>query len=384
MDSKKAQKVINELDYIDLIESDEPIFIEEESDFVPNSILAGFDCREVFEVLPNGNIRKTIEFEALREDSEEEVTDEVKEKLKVLAYKKSETIKTDFMTTLNLLLIEDKEEREQAIKEVYDKIKLGERNAKEDTLIDLIIEGKVDPKEYEGKTIKIKPNYDNNYSNVNNSAYVVDKDKAASSNKQYKRQKDEVDKYYDKLDEEMLRRAKLREIGIPYDETYISDKNFHNRWNSISALSMATGFFFFKYNTDIVSSLIDSSNTASIFLMLVGVAGLSINHCISKSQNLKYRDEVYELQQAYLNSNGKISEEEIKEIMGVYEVNKIDKYALACMTQEEREETISKARNPYELTQKQKAKRIKQALSNYKKYGSTKVNHSKEPEELTR
>ena len=50
MNNKKAQKIIDEINLNDILEKDS-LIVEEPSNFEPNSIIAGFDCRETFELL---------------------------------------------------------------------------------------------------------------------------------------------------------------------------------------------------------------------------------------------------------------------------------------------------------------------------------------------
>ena len=111
MDKKKAQNIIEETKLNDLLQKD-TLIEEEVSDFEPNNIIAGFDCRETFEVLPNGNIKRVVEFEALREDSKEYLPEEHKEKLRKLEEQQNEIIELDFATAVRVATIQNEEKQQ--------------------------------------------------------------------------------------------------------------------------------------------------------------------------------------------------------------------------------------------------------------------------------
>ena len=394
MDKKKAQNIIEETKLNDLLQKD-TLIEEEVSDFEPNNIIAGFDCRETFEVLPNGNIKRVVEFEALREDSKEYLPEEHKEKLRKLEEQQNEIIELDFATAVRVATIQNEEKQQQAIKELYQQIKESKRKAKEETLIDLIIKGEVEPK---GNTIVINnngnyvvdknskisncsPNANLQNSNVNNadfkSAYEENKKRASSSNKAYVRKKDSVDAYYDNQDAELWENAKLREMGIPIDYSFATEYQINAYSKMVSSMSSVLGFWLMDFSNGILPAFVDVNNPVATFLFWAGVSGYVISSYMGKTQNLSYRKSIYILQQAYLDKRTRITPDEIKEVVGYEKVNLPDKYALACMTTEEREKILQNAKNPYELTMKQKQKRIKKALNNYFKYGDFVVDKEK-------
>ena len=231
------------------------------------------------------------------------------------------------------------------------------------------------------KISNCSPNANLQNSNVNNadfkSAYEENKKRASSSNKAYVRKKDSVDAYYDNQDAELWENAKLREMGIPIDYSFATEYQINAYSKMVSSMSSVLGFWLMDFSNGILPAFVDVNNPVATFLFWAGVSGYVISSYMGKTQNLSYRKSIYILQQAYLDKRTRITPDEIKEIVGYEKVNLPDKYALACMTTEEREKILQNAKNPYELTMKQKQKRIKKALNNYFKYGDFVVDKEK-------
>lgn len=86
MDKKKAQKFLEENTAEDFLSNDNiQLETNDKNAFEATSMIAGFACKEIFEVLENGNIRKRVIFEALEPNSKENLPEWQKEKLRQLA-----------------------------------------------------------------------------------------------------------------------------------------------------------------------------------------------------------------------------------------------------------------------------------------------------------
>ena len=198
-----------------------------------------------------------------------------------------------------------------------------------------------------------------------NSNEILTKDdsKASSSNKVYKRKSDYVDKMYDEMDEEYLKRAELREIGIPIDENFEKDKTINSTLKFISSCATIGGLWAMYFG-------------ASPALTLAGITGYVGCTYIANKMDLKYRTAVYLLQNTYLNSRGGLTKDDVKDIMMVTDYKAPDKYSLACMTEEERQ--IALADTPSKLSKKQMIKRIYNALNEYERKENLRILKMKE------
>ena len=405
MDKKKAQDFLKNNDFEEFMKKDKVIEEEKEpDDFEATNIIAGFPCREVFEVQDDGSIIKRVEFEALQEGSKENLPEWAKEKLKKLQDDKAEVWKIDKTQSKNIesriaykeKIIDTPEEIQEKNNQEIDitntKAKTSQLNSQDATKYELAdvpdtirdIEPKSEDKfddeklrnYVEGVLIEAlktaSPIYKDVLDNIEkfnvvklNSNEILTKDdsKASSSNKVYKRKSDYVDKMYDEMDEEYLKRAELREIGIPIDENFEKDKTINSTLKFISSCATIGGLWAMYFG-------------ASPALTLAGITGYVGCTYIANKMDLKYRTAVYLLQNTYLNSRGGLTKDDVKDIMMVTDYKAPDKYSLACMTEEERQ--IALADTPSKLSKKQMIKRIYNALNEYERKENLRILKMKE------
>ena len=202
---------------------------------------------------------------------------------------------------------------------------------------------------------------------VGGTVVTLNKDEscASSSNKVYKREKDEIDRYYDFVEAIFLERAKLRELGLPYDDTFESEYSHNIIAKFLSATAVASGAISSESLPTLFENIVSNSIGISEGLVVVGLLGFVGATLIAKKQDLKYRKALYHLTNVYLNSRGYFPDELVKEATNTFESNLPDKYDLACMLKEDREKLLKEAKNPNEMSKKQKIKKIYDTIDQY-------------------
>lgn len=340
MDKKKAQEILQNSTFEEFMQAEDITKEKEQSDFVATDAIAGFPCREVFEVMDDGNIIKKVEFEALREDSQEKLPESIKENLRKLQESKTQIIKADDLlqdshSASEVEAYKSQTKSDKKLDELKtilkEAIEQGDAGEAEPILIDVY-------EALQSNNVKVVPN---------NTNMQVDATRASSSNKIYTRSRDEWDDYYDEWDEEYYQRAQLREMGIPFDETINRDAAICASLSFIASCATVGGLWaIYAGSTPLIA--------------VAGVTGYLGIKYVERKLDLNYRKAVKDLQDTYFRSRGGLTKEAVKEIMMVNDFKLPDKYALACMTAEEREAILATV--PQQPSKKELRRRIHKAL----------------------
>lgn len=182
--------------------------------------------------------------------------------------------------------------------------------------------------------------------------FEMDKNVASSSNRVYEKKKSDWDKQREAREEILLRNYELRQLGIPVDDDLMNDV-------------ANSAFFKICAGLLVASSVVTNDPLWSLALMSSGIIAFAGTKYAEYKGDLKYRKALDEVRNAFIDSNGTMTEADVQRILNSHKVKLPDEYALACMTKDERDDILANAKNPKELSKRKLIKHIKRELANF-------------------
>lgn len=182
--------------------------------------------------------------------------------------------------------------------------------------------------------------------------FQIDKNLASSANRIYEKKTSDWDEQRESREAILLKNHELRQLGIPFDETLERQVSQNLTFKMLSAMM-------------VVSSIVAKDPQWTLALATSGISLFICTKYTECKADLKYRKAVDDVRKAFIRARGAMTEEDVQRILNTHKVKLPDEYALACMTQEERDEILDNAKNPKELSKRKLIKHIKRELTNF-------------------
>ena len=331
---------------------------EQEPNLYP-SIIGGFDCRILYEVVDNNKIRRRVEFKALNGKNPDNLSEEGLRRLKLRQDELVDEIEVDKQDLDKILKSNDlsniNNERNEEM--AYKKENAELNDMMQEKLADLFnAQKKI--------TIALK----NNVLNVNENDKKTNT-KGYQGNKVYDKKKDSYDYFLDEFEKVTYEKSKLRKLGINVEEDFLLEKSINKNIKVLSSISFIYGLYLTQMLPPNIVDVLTQTNSASFALCWAGISGYALAKVWEKKSDFKYKKALLDLQKAYLEDKI-ITDEEIKYIVGNDNVKIPDEFELAVLPKEEREEWLRKQNSVEKFSTKEKTKRIKKALKNLTDYGT--------------
>lgn len=174
-----------------------------------------------------------------------------------------------------------------------------------------------------------------------------------NTNKLYDSKRAEWDKRREIIEALWLKNNELRELGIPLDRTITAEASKNFTFKLCASMMLAC-------------SLISKDPQWMGAFVASGISMFVGAKCVENNLDLKYRKTVDKVRETYIKSDGIMTADDVRKIMNTHKVELPDKYALASMPKEQRDEFLEQAKNPKELSKRKLIKHIKHELSSYK------------------